>query len=288
MRRSYQKPSQETDEPQVAPDVVDSVPKEVVDHPTKPVETPKESLASEAVTRRCLIDYMLNEAKWDILTVKGDIQGGKACIEVEVEGMPNPSGKGYCDYVLFSRGGKPLAVIEAKSTIQNAGKGREQAILYADCLEKKYGVRPVIYYTNGYVTKVIDGLGYPDRDVISFHSHDDLEYMMQKRGRADIKDLTIDETITDRPYQKTAIKSLVEWLNMKHRRGLLVLATGTGKTRVSISLCKLLSNNNWIKKVLFLADRTELVKQARGNFENQMMMSQTWMHVLCSLHTRQW
>ena len=254
-------------EPQVAQEVVDSVPKEAIDNPVKPVETPKESLASEAVTRRCLIDYMLNEAKWDILTVKGDIQGGKACIEVEVEGMPTPSGRGYCDYVLFSRGGKPLAVVEAKSTIQNAGKGRAQAILYADCLEKKYGVRPVIYYTNGYVTKVIDGLGYPDRDVISFHSHDDLEYIMQKRGRADIKDMTIDETITDRPYQKTAIKSLVEWLNMKHRRGLLVLATGTGKTRVSISLCKLLSNNDWIKNVLFLADRTELVSQARGNFE---------------------
>ena len=123
--------------------------------------------------------------------------------------------------------------------------------MYADCLEKKYGIRPVIYYTNGYVTKVIDGLGYPDREVISFHSHDDMEYIMQKRGRADIKDLTIDETITDRPYQKTAIKSLVEWLNK----------------RVSISLCKLLSNNDWIKNVLFLADRTELVGQARGNFE---------------------
>ena len=111
-------------------------------------------------------------------------------------------------------------------------------------------------------------MGYPDRDVISFHSHDDLEYLIQKRGRANITDLTIDEAITNRPYQKTAIKSLVEWLNLKHRRGLLVLATGTGKTRVSISLCKLLANNNWIKNVLFLADRTELVGQARSNYEN--------------------
>jgi type I restriction enzyme R subunit len=112
--------------------------------------------------------------------------------------------------VLFSKGGKPLAVIEAKSTIQNAGKGRKQAIMYADCLEKQYGIRPVIYYTNGYETKVIDGMGYPDRNVISFHSHEDLEYLIQKRGRADITDLTIDDAITNRPYQKTAIKSLVE------------------------------------------------------------------------------
>ena len=257
-----------TDEPQVAIDVVNSVPQAAIQNPTKPGVKPKESLASEAITRKCLIDYMLNEAKWDILTVNGDIQGGKAGIEIKVEGMPTPSGIGYCDYVLFSKGGKPLAVIEAKSTIQNAGKGRKQAIMYADCLEAKYGVRPVIYYTNGYVTKVIDGMGYPDRDVISFHSHDDLEYLIQKRGRANITDLTIDEAITNRPYQKTAIKSLVEWLNLKHRRGLLVLATGTGKTRVSISLCKLLANNNWIKNVLFLADRTELVGQARSNYEN--------------------
>ena len=257
-----------TDEPQVAIDVVNSVPQSAIQNPSKPGEKPKESLASEAITRKCLIDYMLNEAKWDILTVNGDIQGGKAGIEIKVEGMPTPSGIGYCDYVLFSKGGKPLAVIEAKSTIQNAGKGRKQAIMYADCLEAKYGVRPVIYYTNGYVTKVIDGMGYPDRDVISFHSHDDLEYLIQKRGRANITDLTIDEAITNRPYQKTAIKSLVEWLNLKHRRGLLVLATGTGKTRVSISLCKLLANNNWIKNVLFLADRTELVGQARSNYEN--------------------
>jgi len=257
-----------TDEPQVAIDVVNSVPQSAIENPTKPGEKPKESLASEAITRKCLIDYMLNEAKWDILTVKGDIQGGKAGIEIKVEGMPTPSGIGYCDYVLFSKGGKPLAVVEAKSTIQNAGKGRKQAIMYADCLEAKYGVRPVIYYTNGYVTKVIDGMGYPDREVISFHSHDDLEYLIQKRGRADITDLTIDDAITNRPYQKTAIKSLVEWLNLKHRRGLLVLATGTGKTRVSISLCKLLANNNWIKNVLFLADRTELVGQARSNYEN--------------------
>lgn len=131
-------------------------------------------------------------------------------------------------------------------------------------------MRPVVYYTNGYETKVIDGLGYPPRRVISFHSEKDLGRIIQKRGRADITNLTIDEEITNRPYQKTAIKSLVEWLNKKNRRGLLVLATGTGKTRVSISLCKLLSNNNWIKNVLFLADRNELVKQARENFEEHL------------------
>ena len=262
------------DEPTVDPSMPKRVPKEAIEHPKAPTEQPQESLKSEAITRQCLIDYMLNEAGWEVLTDKGGIQGGKACIEVKVTGMPTASDIGYCDYVLFSKGGKPLAVIEAKSTIKCATTGRKQAILYADCLEKAYGVRPVIYYTNGYTTQVIDGMGYPDREVISFHSHDDLEYLIQKRGRAKITDLTIDEAITNRPYQKTAIKTLVEWLNANHRRSLLVLATGTGKTRVSISLCKLLTNNNWIKKVLFLADRTELVNQARGNYE-QLLPSES-------------
>ena len=253
-------------EPKVEMEVVNSVRKESLDDP-QPVLLPRESLASEAVTRRYLIDYMLMEAGWEVLEEKGKVLGGKACIEVEVDGMPTVSGKGYADYVLFSRGGKPLAVIEAKATNHAVTEGRHQATLYADCLEKRYGVRPVIYYTNGFTTKVIDGMGYPDRDVISFHAMDDLERLIQKRGRAEIKDVTIKEEITDRPYQQTAIKRIVEWFNAKHRRGLLVLATGTGKTRVSISLCDILMRNDWVKTVLFLADRTALVGQAHRAYE---------------------
>ena len=253
-------------EPKVEMEVVNSVRKESLDDP-QPVVLPRESFASEAVTRRYLIDYMLEEAGWEILEEKGKVLGGKACIEVEVDGMPTASGKGYADYVLFSRGGKPLAVIEAKATSHAVTEGRHQATLYADCLEKRYGVRPVIYYTNGFTTKVIDGMGYTDRDVISFHSMDDLERLIQKRGRAEIKDVTIKEEITDRPYQQTAIKRIVEWFNAKHRRGLLVLATGTGKTRVSISICDILMRNDWVKTVLFLADRTALVGQAHKNYE---------------------
>ena len=253
-------------EPKVEMEVVNSVQKESLDDP-QPVVIPRESLASEAITRKYIIDDMLMEAGWDLLEEKGKVQGGKACIEVEVDGMPTASGKGYADYVLFSRGGKPLAVIEAKASCRAITEGRHQATLYADCLEKRYGVRPVIYYTNGFTTKVIDGMGYPDRDVISFHSMDDLERLIQKRGRAEIKDVTIKEEITDRPYQQTAIKRIVEWFNAKHRRGLLVLATGTGKTRVSISLCDILMRNDWVKNVLFLADRTALVGQAHSAYE---------------------
>ena len=252
-------------DPQVEPDVVKTVPKENVEHPQVP-EMPRESLESEAITRKYLIDYMLIEAGWDILEVNGDIQGGKACIEVEVDGMPTKSGKGRADYVLFSRGGKPLAVIEAKATTHEVSEGREQAKLYAKSLEEKYGVRPVIYLTNGFKTRVIDGINC-ERPIYSFHSMDDLERLIQKRGRSKISDISINENITNRHYQQTAIKSIVEWFNNGHRRGLLVLATGTGKTRVSISLCDILMRNDWVKNVLFLADRTALVNQAHKNYE---------------------
>ena len=277
-----------TPEPEVSAAVVASVPKENVEHPAT-VVLPSESLESEAITRKYLIDYMLQEAGWTVLEEKGLVKSCAACIELEVSLTPGPSpkgegsfpsksGKGYADYVLMGRNCKPLAVIEAKSTSHEVGEGRRQALLYADCLEKKYGQRPVIYYTNGYQTKVIDGLGYMDRSVYSFHSLDDLERLIQKRGRADIRDLRINGDITNRDYQKTAIKNLVEWLNKKHRRGLLVLATGTGKTRVSISLCDVLMRNDWVKNVLFLADRTALVNQAHKNYEQ--LLPQVSMSVL--------
>ena len=254
-------------EPQVEPTVVSSVPPEAVEHPHVPAALPHESLESEAITRKYLIDYMLAEAGWEVLAERGAVQAGKACIEVEVGHMPTASGKGRADYVLYGRDGRPLAVIEAKATSHDVGEGRQQALLYAAALEQRYGVKPVVYYSNGFHTMVIDRLGYTDRQVYSFHSADDLDRLVQKQGRAQMHDLRINPAITDRDYQRTAVKSIVEWFNAKHRRGLLVLATGTGKTRVSISLCDVMMRNNWVKTVLFLADRTALVGQAHRNYE---------------------
>lgn len=221
---------------------------------------------SEAETRKAFIDLMLREARWDVLDSDGVVKPSKACVEVEVEGMPNGHGIGYADYVLFGANGLPLAVIEAKKTSVSPIKGKHQAELYADCLEKQYGRRPVIYYTNGFETNIIDGLGYPPRRLYAFHTEDDLVRLIQKRGRKDISDFSVKPSITDRPYQKMAIKAVCEWFNAKHRRGLLVMATGTGKTRVSISMVDVLMRNDWVKNVLFLADRTSLVDQAKKNF----------------------
>ena len=232
---------------------------------TTPVEVLPTDI-SEAETRRMYIDLMLKEAGWTILDTDGLIQQSKACVEVELQGMPNAHNVGYADYVLFGSDAKPLAVIEAKRTSVSPTKGKHQAELYADCLEKQYGIRPVIYYTNGFQTYIIDGLGYPPRRLYSFHTEADLERLIQKRNRKDITDFSIKDNITDRYYQKTAIKAVCEHYNSKHRKGLLVMATGTGKTRVAISLVDVLKRNDWVKNVLFLADRTSLVKQAHKNF----------------------
>lgn len=224
------------------------------------------STISEAETRKLYIDLLLQEAGWEVLTQENVPSAAKAGIEIYVQGMPNKKEEGYCDYVLYGKNGKPLAVIEAKRTSVDEDKGKHQAELYADCLEKQYGVRPVIYYTNGFHTKIIDGLGYPPRSVMGFHTLDDLELIISRRGRKKIADLAIKDKITNRDYQKRAIRAVCDHFNGMHRRALIVMATGTGKTRVAISLCDVLLRNQWIKNVLFLADRTSLVKQAHDKF----------------------
>lgn len=220
---------------------------------------------TEAATRKLYIDAYLEEAGWHVLEEENVVLPEKACIEIEVDGMPNREGVGFCDYVLFGRDSKPLAIVEAKKTTVDISQGRHQVDLYGECMEKRYGYKPILYYSNGYETKLIDGI-YPDRPVSAFHSISDLERMLQRRERKSISDFSIDDRITNRPYQKIAVTKICEHLNENHRRGLLVMATGTGKTRVAISLVDVLSRNKWIKNVLFLADRITLVSQAKRNF----------------------
>ena len=250
-------------EPQPSAEFVESIEVEKIEE--KPAEMRSLGL-SEAETRRYFIDMMLREAGWDVLDADGVITPLKACVEIEVKGMPSDSGIGYADYVLFGANGKPLAVVEAKRTSVDIAVGRQQAKLYADCLEAQYGVRPVVYTTNGYKTEVVDGLGYPAREVFGYHTAEELELLIQRRGRKAITDLRIDDNITNREYQKRAIRQVCERFNTNHRRTLLVMATGTGKTRVSISLVDVLMRNGWVKNVLFLADRIALVKQAAKNY----------------------
>ena len=226
---------------------------------------------SEAETRRAYIDVYLEEAGWDVLEAEGTMFPGKACIEIKVEGMPNNTGEGFCDYVLYGRDLKPLAVIEAKKTTVGPEKGRQQVKLYGECLEKKYGYTPILYYTNGYQIWCIDGF-YPSRQIRAFHTLEELERLIQKRNRKSLKgiDLQINRDIAGRDYQITAVTKICEKLSDKKRAGLLVMATGTGKTRTVISLVDVLARQNWITNVLFLADRTSLVKQAHDSFQEHL------------------
>lgn len=217
---------------------------------------------SEYATRKIYIDIMLEDAGWT--------EGKDWLNEYELFGMPNKSEVGYADYVLFGDDGKPLAVVEAKRTCVDVAKGRQQAKLYADLLEKKFGKRPVIFLTNGFETRIWNDKYYPERKVAAIYSKRDLEKLFNLQTlRTSLKNITVDEKIAGRYYQKGAIKAVCEALDNKNRRkALLVMATGSGKTRTVIGLCDVLIQHGWVKNILFLADRNALVTQAKRSFVN--------------------
>jgi type I restriction enzyme R subunit len=163
-------------------------------------------------------------------------------------------------------------VIEAKKTSLDAEVGRTQAKIYADGLERMTGQRPIIFYTNGYDIWVWnDGQGEPPRKIYGFYSKDSLEYMHYKRATQEPLTRTAANThIAGRIYQLETIKRVAERFAAKHRKALIVLATGTGKTRVAVSLCELLLRARWAKRILFLCDRKELRKQARNVFKEHL------------------
>ena len=218
---------------------------------------------SEAQTRDRFIDLLLREAGWG---TSGWTTGHD--VEHAVTGMPG-GGRGFVDYVLWGDDGKPLAVVEAKRTTKDANVGQQQAKLYADALEQKHGRRPVIFCTNGYETYLWDDAGrYPPRRVQGFLKKDELELMIQRRTtRRDLASERIDGSIVERDYQTRAIRAVGARFEQRHRRALLTMATGTGKTRTAIALVDVMMRANWAKRVLFLADRQALVKQTEGAFK---------------------
>lgn len=219
----------------------------------------KVSDISEFETRKQFIDLDLKIAGWDSTNIRE---------EVEVKGMPNTQEIGHVDYVLYGENGKPLAVVEAKRTSKDAKIGQQQAKLYADCLEKEYAQRPIIYYTNGKEIYMWDDLSYPERKVSGYYTQDELQLLIRRRNsKENLEHIYIANDIANRPYQLEAVKKVCESFEEKHRRALVVMATGTGKTRTAISLVDVLTSKNWVQNVLFLADRTELVKQAEKNFK---------------------
>lgn len=222
---------------------------------------PKPLDLSEYKTRKLYIDAMLMEAGWT--------EGKDWLNEVELHGMPNQSGIGFADYVLYDDMHRPLAVIEAKRTCADVSRGRQQAKLYADLLEQKYKRRPVIFLTNGFETHIIDGQ-YPERPCAVIYFKRDLEKWFNLLAmRTSLEHVTVDKNIAGRYYQEAAIKAVCRSFDEKNRRkALLVMATGSGKTRTVIALCDCLLKAGWVKNILFLADRNSLVTQAKRSFVN--------------------
>lgn len=222
---------------------------------------PKPLDISEFKTRKVYIDTMLIDAGWT--------EGKDWINEYELPGMPNKSEVGFADYVLFGDDGKPLAVIEAKRTCKDVSVGRQQAKLYADILEQKFGRKPVIFLTNGFETRITDN-HYPERKVATFYSKRDLEKLFNLQTmRTSLKNVYVDKNIAGRYYQEGAIKAVCDSFDKKNRRkALLVMATGSGKTRTVIALCDVLLQHGWVKNILFLADRNSLVTQAKRSFVN--------------------
>ncbi|OZV77898.1 restriction endonuclease subunit R [Micromonospora echinospora] len=223
----------------------------------------------EAQTRNLFIDVMLAEAGWRL--------DGPDNREFPVTGMPNGSGTGFVDYVLWGDDGKPLAVVEAKRARRDATAGKQQAKLYADCLEQRYGQRPVIFYTNGYDTWLWDDTTYPPRSVQGFYTKDELALLIQRRTtRESLAGTEIKQEIVGRHYQLRAIRKISEAFERdRQRQALVVMATGAGKTRTVIALVDLLMRANWVKRVLFLADRNALVNQAVNAFKAHLPSAAT-------------
>lgn len=232
------------------------------ENPTNKPELKLEDL-SEFQTRKMFIDEDLKTIGWRIDQVQ-------VVEEYPVNDMENIPGKtGFIDYALFGKDGSPLAVIEAKKTTKDPNVGKQQAVLYADCLERKFGRRPFIFYTNGFETFFWDDTQYAPRTVSMIFSMDDLQKLMDRRAlRCDLSTVKINTEISGRPYQMKAIRSICAEMEKKIRKFLLVMATGTGKTRTAISIVDVLSRGHAIANVLFLADRIQLVEQAYDAFRD--------------------
>lgn len=227
--------------------------------------TPDTHNYDEAQTRRDLVDLMLHESGWAL-----DEERNR---EYPVTGMPDGK-NGFADYVLWGADGLPLAVVEAKRTSVDPIAGQQQAKLYADCLEQKFGRRPVTYYSNGFEHRFWDDLRYPPREVAGFHTRAELELLVTRRtSMKPLGEIPVPREIAgkDRPYQEQAIRAVTERFEIENQRAaLLVMATGSGKTRTVIALADMLMRANWVKRVLFLADRKALVKQAVGAFKTHL------------------
>ncbi|WP_139840768.1 DEAD/DEAH box helicase family protein [Gottfriedia acidiceleris] len=215
---------------------------------------------TEEETRTLIIDEMLLESGWSV-------DRANLTHEHPVDGQPTPTGKGFVDYVAWDDSKVPIAIVEAKRTSISPKDGHIQALNYARSIEKHYGIFPVIFLTNGFDVFISEKEEEYPRRVNGFYRLDELSRSIHRReNKKPLKDIVLRKEIAGRYYQEEAIRRVTETFEKGNRHALVVMATGTGKTRTVASLIDVLTRAEWVKKILFLADRKELVSQASGTF----------------------
>lgn len=216
---------------------------------------------NEAQTRKVYIDVDLKGEGWKFTGT------GKNVLEEFVLDTGERA-----DYVLLGKDGRPLAVVEAKKTGRDPHDGQEQVRRYGNALERQFGQRPFLFFTNGFETWFWDDTAGVPRRVSGIFSEEDLHRLMLRKQAAKpaLATIPVSDAITNRAYQKEAVRAVCANLERGGRKNLLVMATGTGKTRTAASVVDVLSRGNWITHVLFLADRTALVTQAKNAFREYL------------------
>lgn len=235
-------------------------------------------MKNEKLTRKEIIDNRLKEAGWNVTDRTQVIEEFDIHLTVVEEPTTPYAGHQYSDYVLLGKDGKPLAVVEAKKTSVDAALGREQAKQYCYNIQSTQGVDlPFCFYTNGHDIYFWDLDNYPPKKVYGFPTRDDLErYAYIRKARKQLAGELINTKIAGRNYQIASIRAVMEAVEKRKRKFLLVMATGTGKTRTCIALVDALMRAGWAERVLFLVDRIALRDQTLEAFKEHLPNEPRW------------
>lgn len=235
-------------------------------------------MKTERLTRKEIIDFRLKQAGWNVADPTQVVEEFDILLSIVEEPQTPYAGHQYSDYVLLGKNGKPLAVVEAKKTSIDAALGREQAKQYCyNIKETKDCDLPFCFYTNGHDIYFWDLENYPPKKVYGFPSRQDLErYAYIRRERKALAGELINTRIAGRDYQIGAIRSVLEAVEKRKRKFLLVMATGTGKTRTCIALVDAMMRGGWVERALFLVDRVALRDQTLDDFKEHLPNEPRW------------
>lgn len=234
-------------------------------------------MLNEKNTRKQIIDQRLYQAGWDIQDRTQVVEEFGILSQANEPLLPYGMQQ-FSDYVLLGSNGKSLAVVEAKKSSVDAAIGREQAKQYCTKIQENHGGDlPFCFYTNGNDIFFWDINNYPPQKVQGFPTRNDLERLAYlRKARRNLASELINTRVAGRDYQIAAIRSVMEAIEKRKRKFLLVMATGTGKTRTCIALVDALMRAGWAERTLFLVDRIALQEQALDAFKEHLPNEPRW------------